>query len=263
MNFDLYIVHGMKRSGNHAIIHWMLQQSTIMFFNNAFPIRRFFNPRHPYPFPADYSLVLERLRRRWRLRSFWIENILRAKKKILSIEDHFLDLTFFHNAPPGHANVLILRDPYNLFASRIRKGNRTRHPDYPREYNDIFIRAVKLWKQSFREFVGETNYLSRKICISYDRWVIDAEYRRALLALLGLEVRDNGIGSLAAEGGGSSFGAAGNVEDPTEYLQRFTQLNEQEERLFSRILEDAELREMRRQITQLYAAGRESRQPSR
>lgn len=251
MSFDLYIVHGMKRSGNHAIIHWILRQKRMMFFNNAFPIRRFFNPRHAYPFPADYSLLLKKLRRRVPFRSVWVENILRTKKKILSIEDHFLDISYFHNLPSKHANVLILRDPYNLFASRIRKGHQVRHPDYPREYNEMFVRAIKLWKQSFREFMGETAYLTNKISVSYDRWVVDPEYRQSILASLGLQLRDNSIGSLTVEGGGSSFGKAASVDDPTEYLQRFTYLKEEERRLFSHIVEDAELREMRAELNSL------------
>jgi hypothetical protein len=259
--YDLLVVHGMKRSGNHAIIYWLLKQRNMRFFNNVFPMGKVLKRGVNFPFPVRITPYLKRRARQKSGRWFFNGPVLGEAGTLVSIEDQFLDTPFFEDIPWRYRNLLILRDPYNLFASRIRRGRTRDHVCYPREYNDVFERAVSLWKQSFREFSGETSFLRGKQCVLYDAWLVDPSYRRSVAAVLGLELRDNDIGAQAREGGGSSFGDLGPDDDrydPTGRLSRFMQLNSEEKKLFARVADDAELRQMREQLMAGVAASASS-----
>jgi hypothetical protein len=93
-------------------------------------------------------------------------------------------------------DILILRDPFNLFASRER--SRVAH---------VSVRtAVRIWKQHAREFLGKRRYLDRqRISISYNAWVSEPSYRRRLARELGLRFTDTGFRSISYFAPASSF----------------------------------------------------------
>ena len=43
------LIHGMKRSGNHAVVNWLRQQDNFVFFNNAGSIMSADNRHAPIP----------------------------------------------------------------------------------------------------------------------------------------------------------------------------------------------------------------------
>jgi hypothetical protein len=126
---ELRIV-GMSRSGNHAIINWIIRQAAgrLCFLNCAEPKSNpFASARrlvHGAPYIVNYDgfdIAAER------------RGILSRKAYLLhSYEDCFLgtvnsrSFAVCHEAWVGascrRVDVLILRDPFNLFASR-RKAN--------------------------------------------------------------------------------------------------------------------------------------------
>ena len=66
--------------------------------------------------------------------------------------------------------------------------------------------VADLWVQYAREFLHETNYLKHhKICINYNRWFIDFEYRKELANQLEIKFTDAGMDRVVSLGGGSSF----------------------------------------------------------
>lgn len=95
-------------------------------------------------------------------------------------------------------DVLILRDPFNLIASRIKSNNlRVKNPNRT---------VVELWIAYAKEYLGETNFLkNNKVCINYNQWFSDVEYRKYLASLLDVEFSDAGINDVKSQGGGSSF----------------------------------------------------------
>jgi hypothetical protein len=195
---------GMSRSGNHAVINWILSQANgrTCFINCAEPKFNPFQTARPlddgrtvlanYP---DFDLASE-------LRGeFSAKDLL-----IYSHEDCFLGTMVRgafeqeHDAMVGpsrqRADVLILRDPYNLFASRLHGG-------FGDVSNDI---AMRIWKQHAREFTGDKRYLKqRRVLIAYNRWASDRAYRRCIAAELGIEFGDGSIAEVPAAGNGSSF----------------------------------------------------------
>ena len=92
--------------------------------------------------------------------------------------------------------LLILRDPYNLFASR-RKGGFGVVPEET---------AMRIWKQHAREFQGTRRYLRLpRVLISYNRWATDSAYRREVARQLGVATGDRGVQHVPPAGNGSSF----------------------------------------------------------
>ena len=92
-------------------------------------------------------------------------------------------------------DVLILRDPYNLFASRLAAGVSVLTPQL----------AARVWCQHARQFLGRRRYLEQPICINYNRWASSAAYRRSVSEHLGLDFDDRSAHHVPSCAGGSSF----------------------------------------------------------
>jgi hypothetical protein len=198
-------VIGMSRSGNHAIIDWILGQADgrTCFLNCAEPKHDPFSSARPISeheecFRANYpEFDLEAEAR----------GELTAKDLLLySYEDVFLgglaraDVEARHDAQVGRSgrriDVLILRDPFNLFASRRAAAFAPLAPET----------WVRIWCQHAREFVGDRRHLrNERVMLSYNRWVADRDYRRDIAGALGLRFDDAPARAVARTGGGSSF----------------------------------------------------------
>src|SRR5690606_6992167 len=93
-------------------------------------------------------------------------------------------------------DILILRDPLNLFASRLKCSAGSIN----------WRTAVRMWKQHAREFLGRRSYLpNNPVFISYRAWVSRNDSRREAAETLGLAFNDRSFDSGAESAGGSSF----------------------------------------------------------
>jgi len=106
--------------------------------------------------------------------------------------------------------VLVIRDPFNLLASRHRHaiaGSSERGG----------LVALEMWKQHAQEALGDTNYLvskggegpSRLVVIKYNDWVESRCYRKQVAEQLGLQFCSTAdreaVGYVPLYGRGSSF----------------------------------------------------------
>lgn len=101
--------------------------------------------------------------------------------------------------------VLVLRDPFNLLASRHSHRNAG---DCDRNGKI----AVEMWKQHAREALGDTDYFRGQdmVVVCYNQWFASQEYRRQLARELGLGELNAAADDLAMShvplyGRGSSF----------------------------------------------------------
>jgi hypothetical protein len=185
---------GLKRSGNHAVLNWIIRQSpgSVVHFNNA-------RPEHPY--------------QRWARSAATPPDQPRQQRAIYSIEDTSLAVVGDRHSYPRRRvypdlevgrrrDVLLLRDPFNLVASRFQRGG-----SWGRMSTYVSgLTIPQLWVTYALEFVGRTSWLSPNcIRIDYSRWCRSQEYRRALAAQLGLLFTDAGFEEVTRFGGGSSF----------------------------------------------------------
>ena len=218
-------VVGLQRSGNHAIINWIRQQESKMttFLNHCKVLE---NPyRNVYE-----NLTLRGLDpKRAGVYGLGYEDIDYCKNQakgkfsikdclIYSYED--LDLerithtsfekkrVLYLGKSEQRYDVIIMRDPFNLFASRLK---RSQPKPGSQKINCMEVYSRKrtlpeLWIAYAKECLGETNLLrGKKIFINYNTWCSDIDYRQEIAEKINLIFTDQGFNNVSGAGGGSSF----------------------------------------------------------
>lgn len=231
---DLILFHGMKRSGNHAVLNWMTDNVRgIRHFNNVFPLRVELEQPGFFEFPVALGDVLREQKR-------WSDVFAKAPAHtICSIEDWDFGRNYFSGAERT-LNILLLRSAENLFSSRIHKAFKMRMAAYPREFDHVMRRAMNVWVnhvEALLENSGEPDF----VLIVFDDWVTKPPYRRAIASRLGFKAVAQPRASRAKAGGGSSFDGHAQVAgtDPSSLLQRSQRLSPAERDLLEQVLADA------------------------
>ncbi|CUH36900.1 hypothetical protein JSE7799_01248 [Jannaschia seosinensis] len=200
---DLEIqVLGMSRSGNHAICNWIFNQADEpkLLLNcaegktNPFVTCRPFSSGQPgwreTPEPARHGAApkagTERALLMHSYEDSWLAHAF--SKELEAHHDMWL------GPSRRRVRLLILRDPYNLCASRMRMGA-TLSPHVLRQ----------MWKQHAREALDDTRKVENKVIVLYNRWSTEAAYRRDIAEELGLNFTDAGADQVPRTMGGSSF----------------------------------------------------------
>ena len=192
----------LHRSGHHAIVHWIEEQAGNVgcFLNDCSP------RRNPYLTCAKdgYSSfkrveLSEQAAGRHTRKDFLLYNY--ESQELSAVADSVFDANRekWLGRSKTRQDLLVLRDAFNFFAS-IRKVRDDR--------SGLFIDErlgnwVRLWKAYAREFKSDSAMLPEKVTVSFNAWVSDREYRKALASKLGLEFTDAGRERVVAWG--SSF----------------------------------------------------------
>ncbi|MEM6256649.1 MAG: hypothetical protein AAF821_27415 [Cyanobacteria bacterium P01_D01_bin.156] len=192
--------HGMARSGNHAVIDWIINMS---------------------PNPVDYWNNVAKCPRKLFFRQKKILLRSHENRSLAEINDNFLEKNHdnYFGRSRKRFNILLIRDPFNLFASRLKQvrnqgfkesttGFLMGHPKYkygqskPSEF-------VGVWKEHAREFLGITSYLNHpKVLVNYNKWVTDRNHRMKCASDLNLPYQEKTISRVVGQdgaGAGSSF----------------------------------------------------------
>lgn len=150
----------------------------------------------------------------------------------------------------ARGDVLILRDPFNLLASKLKWAyGGERRPSKP-AVDDLFL-ARDLWKVYAREFLRETRFLPDLIPISYNDWFSSRDYRDSLAERIGFLNRDLGIMEVAKWGpstaGGSFDGLKydGKAQD-MPVLERWRSFGD--DPLFRELCGENELHDLAREV---------------
>ncbi|MEQ3708009.1 MAG: hypothetical protein ABNH38_04975 [Tateyamaria sp.] len=189
-------VYGMRRSGNHAIIDWMMRnapEGAGLFLNNCKPNR---DPIKTASGVAVYKDGVE----------FQCD---RAKDKVRAAGEAPFTLVSYEDRMPSPARIPLFNAPetsviiYRSFlhwaASLLRKiqGN----AGYgPLERMRVMMQAMR----TYDEMLGRVQEAD-VVLVCYDDWMGDEDYRRAALDRLELPGRDLDLGAVQRYGGGSSF----------------------------------------------------------
>lgn len=239
-NTRVWLLHGMKRSGNHAITNWLIPQLDCAYFNNVIPLGGILRGR-PVPAPQPFEQWHE-ARQRERGQSL--------NRLLVTLEDHDLGLAPFLGAEPGLRRLLILRSARQMFSSRIRKSFQVDMPAYPRSDGPVLQRAIGLWKQHARCFLDGDETCPGRTAILFDAWFSDPGYRAAISLALAVTFDDTGYGRVSGTGGGSSFDG---VEfDGRAHLMSVTDrdshLDAREKALLDTVFRDRELVELEQAV---------------
>ncbi len=192
----LLLFPALMRSGHHAIIEWIQAHfdGPQYELNDAlafqYPFRTDWYESHS---PPKSSSVLATV-------NFEDVDIRRCR------ETPLIDLKLLGRVKCCR-HVLVLRDPLNLLASKLR-FMRTRpwwHADQERR-NQSVEDILSLWVHMAREFSGETDYLGPScIRISFNQWFLSQPYRDAVARDIGFVNQDHGVDRVSRRGDGSSF----------------------------------------------------------
>jgi len=246
-------IYAMMRSGQHAIIYWLFDQikSPIYFHNDilcyngekAYLDRgRWMNAgaRPPVKIFPWYAYNIEDISIRD------IDKIKKEYKKALYIVP-----------PKRERRVLIIRDPFNLFASRYRffyrinklraeSGKLPIKPNHKTNRNSQISwyqkDAIERWKEYAREAVGETNYLGdNKVIINYNHWFKHERVRKEISKNMGIDFSDSKLNFVPENGYGSSFDSMemNGKAQQMKVLERWKRLYKTDE--IKRVLGDPEL----------------------
>lgn len=193
---------GLRRSGNHAVLDWLLaHHNNWIHYNNV---------------------VLEDLT---------TDQVVHHGKDpdyvVASFEDY--DLRAISERIGNRERIVLLRDPFNLFASRLAMVRKfVSDPECKFTCLDLISRrAINLWKQYAREFIYA--HVANTVFINFNLWYEDQEYRKDISRVMGWEHTDAGFASHQGWqfSGGSSFSGGNpleswkNLRDDDEYLSMF------------------------------------------
>lgn len=227
-------VVGIRRSGNHAIINWICQQAgnDVVFINHVRP------GDNPYRSQYESQLCSKRQSKPddphfrdiqwWRSEkegSFSLKDYL-----MYSYEDQEIENVFKPSYERKHdmyvgrskerVDLIVLRDPFNLFASRLKTKPREDGLNF--SMLNVYSRRYtlpKLWISYAKECLNETSFATgRKVFVNYNRWFSDLSYRKEIAAQLSLDFTDKGYDYVSSSGRGSSF-------DGFSYLGRARQMD--------------------------------------
>lgn len=183
----IYSFYGLRRSGNHAILEWLL-------YNMGNGKDRFCHRKH-----YDSEKVISRGN------SFYFNDVSRYSSHIQLcydvIEAHQMGcntmLVTYEDKPisykliPSKKDIVIIRDIVNVLASRIKNSN-------PNNLSDMRVDQgiVDLWKE----------HASNQDCIKilYESWLTSKSYRDSICEHLNIFNLDN-TNEVYSFGGGSSF----------------------------------------------------------
>lgn len=240
-------VVSLQRMGHHAVVSWIISMCPgfTCYLNNMFPgrnpfqvdkerymhfgkgvktssldkIRLFFINNDAKRFHGTKLLKeLSRVFLKDKKRLFdFLWSFLKKDYLIYSYEDRRLrdvcsdEFGSLHDRYLGRSServdILVLRDPFNFFASRMKWEERGGRCCYHLISDAVSrLQLIELWKEYAREFLGETNFLkNKKLAVNYNEWFSSVQYRQSIAQELGLEYSDQALDAVHGVGLGSSF----------------------------------------------------------
>jgi len=202
----------MMRSGGHGLIDWLAPSfSDGVHINNYDPEISFMDHRMaPWKFGFDKKTINVD---RGPLNSEIASQFTKISERhiscfLYSCEDYNPDWMCQEVDTPKHYRIILLRDPFNCFASRLKGFNGI----YPRYPGRLLQSPLKLWKQHAKTILTDSDVIP----VLFDKWLLSEDYRRSLADSLGIPFNDSNFGIENRHGGGSSF-----PEDPFNLLQRW------------------------------------------
>lgn len=210
-NFLELRVFGLQRSGNHAIIEWILDQHVgkrTCFLNDVGH-----GDQDPFTTATQVALAglgstsgVEALRCAQKdLLIYSYEDDLSRMRPSASLIDAIHDEDFaqqrirYVGKSEHRVNVIVLRDPFNFFASRLKKLDALTGMKDVEAIKESWKLMAKRALRMRRDFAG------KEFWVSYNRWVNDERYRRRLSTRLFGQFSDASLKYVSGHGGGSSF----------------------------------------------------------
>lgn len=196
---------GLRRSGNHAVINWLVEgwseTGKVTHFNSVAGFRL------PEREPAAMRTRI---------------NDAQPTAVIMSYEDvsferrHSLE-HYREFRSSAQKDILLLRSFPNMMASRIQRVANLEREGISRSINRLGWVAVRdLWRENALNMLALDG--SQEVGVRYDEWFVSRAYRDEMARSLGFINSDAGINDVPANAQGSSY-------DRTSYHGRGQEMN--------------------------------------
>lgn len=202
--------YGLRRSGNHAIVAWLLKNLSTYDAN----IQNLIAPEPSIGFISKKcgdAYHLNDVGSSWSVNNpKYLAGLIDgyvssgAKTIVLSYEDYGPDVGLLHTFPDefyflkNSKKIVLVRDIVNVLASRYKAsiGPISKHIAF-----DINVNKINAWIKGA---------ISKELKIKYEDWLISKEYRDSICEGLNIDNRDL-TDHISSAGGGSSFSGIVNV----------------------------------------------------
>lgn len=238
-----FITLSLKRSGQHAVINWLCSQiqNTIHFNHCTFKRRYLRNWISPinnrithYSGSEKFDSGIQSEERMTEL----LSDMTNYSSLLYSFEDLDIDnkLLKKYVSSNNPTVILIIRDPYNCFASTMKR----RDCDYDALENKKYI-----LKKYLHNATGSIMSLGVPVVtINYNLWVTDSTYREHICTELDISfspLADKSIMEVPDFGGGSSFDGINPRSDSkhTDVFERWKEF--ESDRDYRNLMNDTEL----------------------
>lgn len=225
-------LYGIQRSGNHAFIDFLMRNAQ----GKALLLNDIGIGQHP-----KNAAIKKMASGRGK------EPLIIASRENFQRSDLILEeQPKLYGNISKHHNIILIRDPFNLFASyyswNFRQGI------FFREKEAFRVKIIALWKEYARLYLDwEKAGDPSNIVVTYNEFTADEKYKKDLAKKLDLKVKEINSEEVPNFGGGSSFYGTENIKgDKNGYNQRFLKFVEDEN--FRKIFQDEELIDLSREI---------------
>lgn len=222
----IFRVSSVKRSGHHAIINWIMRQwnGSVSYHNYV----RLGSPIYKSAFNHETKLRLP------------VKNpLIMYNHEEIKLSELKTDQDFYSNYWKQRkiVDIVVIRDPFNCFASRMKANwkwdNRFNESESNRQ------KTIDIWKDHAKECLNITNNFPDKVVVNYNQWILDRSYRMELARILGVNFTDAGFTEVTDYGNGSSFDGLNRIPSNQALLNRWAQF--ENDPIFNKIFEDKEL----------------------
>ena len=222
-----YLFMSLKRSGQHAIVNWLAQQTNhnVLHYNNCIkgweqkrllPMKNhmvvsyiFNGKNHEIKnYFVDHKIDLnksEQLRQEFENTQFTniVDNIYNIEDLSFEQYDH-QRMWEFEEVKDNCKNILIMRDPYNFIASCLQRL--VDPPDAgATDVGKELPSRLKIWKKHANQVLKGNETSQPFYFISYNEWFSSPSYRKKICDDLNLVFTDSGMNKVMNFGNGSSF----------------------------------------------------------
>lgn len=248
MKYSLWKFFGLQRSGNHAVLNWLLgldQPNTLLFHQVRAGEDLLDNPAG-VSVPDGTLAYANREKGKKKVHPENIDYFSRLEKgnllltyegyRIGELNDSFLNKPALDRfgSPETSINITVIRNPFNMLPSYYKLRVRTMEAK-GKDMNwvmHLMDRQLEIWKSYAFLHLHSSFTRGEIISISFDQWVSDRNYRDSLAKRLGYVNFDKYIDFFSDAGGGSSFSTKSS--DRKSVLSRWSEADKDLGDLFSK-----------------------------
>jgi len=200
INLNEYRIIALQRSGHHAIINWIISniKGRLYFLNNCCPEVNPYSSFNPKGSVVDIINIDNEIKSMFSKKDYLLFNYENKSLKNIFSETFYNNIDNWVGKSKNIRNILILRDPFNNFASKYKWA--ISGTQWVPSLDDI-KKLPEIWKTYAREYLDETKFIKNdKFVINYNKWFSDKFYREYLAKELNLLTIENGIKTIAKWG---------------------------------------------------------------